>query len=520
MVDSRPKLYEPIPCVDVLAPIMEEHRNLSLQMDFCYVNGSPFFHTITDHICYRTTHACKSRSKAQILTILQKVQTKYYRCRFNITDYHGDNEFQKVEEELLPATLHIKAAGQHTEKTERSIRTIKERTRSMVHSTPYRRMPKLMIRALMEGSTSFLNYFPAEQGIQGNMTPAMIVDGKVLNCATFKLQFGSYVQLYRSTDNTPKSRSVEAIALTPSNEQGGYWFMLLKTGHKLHGYHWVELPISKDIIDKVEQLAEEQGQPIMDNGPIFEWNPGELIVDANDDADAMHEEMEEVEYPDDDDDDQDHDVGAIPLERGPTVITDDKELEAINKYRSDDPDEYKGDWTHEQNEEEDVSDAEDHEARSNSKEEQADEEVQLEENKDVISVNEEEDDDDNMPLEQEEKQEEGRTHTRPRRSNAGKGIVRLEPSMEGKSHQNTKVQFAQKGDIGASTEEHYKWFTKLKDIAVSACFTQMSARKGIEQFGQLAVVAMLKEYKQLDNLLVFGAVCPETMSGHERKRAL
>ena len=64
-------------------------------------------------------------------------------------DYHGDNEFAKVEDELLPATLHIRAARQHTEKAERSIRLVKERVCSMVHSTPYQRMPKLMIQMLM-----------------------------------------------------------------------------------------------------------------------------------------------------------------------------------------------------------------------------------------------------------------------------------------------------------------------------------------------------------------------------------
>ena len=45
--------------------------------------------------------------------------------------------------------------------------------------------------------------------------------------------------------------------------------MSLKTGHKLHRYHWVELPISDKVIDRVEQLTEEQGQPLMENGPIF-----------------------------------------------------------------------------------------------------------------------------------------------------------------------------------------------------------------------------------------------------------
>ena len=49
-----------------------------------------------------------------------------------------------------------------------------------LYCTSYQRMPKLILRKLMEGSTTFLNYFPAEQGIQGNMTPSMIVDGKIL----------------------------------------------------------------------------------------------------------------------------------------------------------------------------------------------------------------------------------------------------------------------------------------------------------------------------------------------------
>lgn len=119
----------------------------------------------------------------------------------------------------------------------------------------------------------------------------------------------------------------------------------------------------------------------------------------------------------------------------------------------------------------------------------------------------------NVPPEQEEVQESQTTNTRPRRANAGKCIIRLEPSMEGKSHQDTKVQFAQKGT--SSAENQYEWFTKLKDIAVKVCFTQMSARKGIEQFGKLAVPTMLKEYKQLDDLLVFGAACLDSMSEHE-----
>lgn len=97
----------------------------------------------------------------------------------------------------------------------------------------------------------------------------------------------------------------------------------------------------------------------MDNCPIFEWNPGDLIVNVDDDPDALHEEMDEVEYPDDNGhDDQDPDVGGIPGARGPTIITDNEELEELDEDRSNDANEYKGDWTNELNKEENVNDSE------------------------------------------------------------------------------------------------------------------------------------------------------------------
>ena len=81
--------------------------------------------------------------------------------------------------------------------------------------------------------------------------------------------------------------------------------MSLKTDHKLHGYKWVELPISDEVISRVEQIAAEQGQPLMENDPILEWTPGEIIADPDDDIDMMAIEMEDVNYGDEEDDHND-----------------------------------------------------------------------------------------------------------------------------------------------------------------------------------------------------------------------
>ena len=47
-------------------------------------------------------------------------------------------------------------------------------------------------------------------------------------------------------------RSTPAITLLPSNQRGGYYFMSLYTGRRLHSYHWTELPIPENVIKRVE----------------------------------------------------------------------------------------------------------------------------------------------------------------------------------------------------------------------------------------------------------------------------
>ena len=88
--------------------------------------------------------------------------------------------------------------------------------------------------------------------------------------------------------------------------------------------------------------------------------------------------------------------------------------------------------------------------------------------------------------------------------------MRLEPSMDGKRHENTRVYFTNE------IETH----RKMRRIATDVCFTQMSARKGIEKHGKVAIAAMIKEYKQLNELAVPGAVHPNAIDDGEKRKAL
>ena len=55
--------------------------------------------------------------------------------------------------------------------------------------------------------------------------------------------------------------------------------MFLRTGRKLHGFIWTYLPITKEVIARVEELGKEDKQPLMENGRIFEWIPGNIVLD-------------------------------------------------------------------------------------------------------------------------------------------------------------------------------------------------------------------------------------------------
>ena len=85
---------------------------------------------------------------------------------------------------------------------------------------------------------------------------AMLVGGKrKLDLGMKRLYFGAYAMVHVDASKNMKKRSVPAIALRISNNAGGFYFMSLCTGKRIHSYIWEELPIDKDVIEKVEPLA-------------------------------------------------------------------------------------------------------------------------------------------------------------------------------------------------------------------------------------------------------------------------
>ena len=263
-----------------------KHVDVDLHIDFFYVNRLPFLHTKSEHINFLTVQSGKTRNTASILQGLKTIVNIYQKRGFNIKGIYGDNEFDlaTVINELRPILFHIFAADEHCAVAERSVRTIKETCRTICHSLPFTKFTKLMIYHLVETAIYWLNSFPSKGGASDTVSPAGLVIGRNSpDCNNHYIPFGSYAWVQQKTTNTMKSRKLPCISLGPSNEWGGHFFMSLYTGKKIHAYDWTELPIDKDVIDRVEELSTSENQPeIIDNLPLFEWRAGESILDDYD----------------------------------------------------------------------------------------------------------------------------------------------------------------------------------------------------------------------------------------------
>ena len=208
-----------------------------------------------------TTHACTGTGNTECIDNIDLITKMYSNRGFTISMYNGDNTFNMLTDHIGRGNLNIVGREDHVGVIERSIRTLKERTRCMCHQLPYKGYTKLMIIEMVIGETKLLNAFPNKDGIDHDLSPdAIILGTPKLDYNNIKLPFGSYVNLYDGTDNTMNSRTVGAITLRASNEHGSYYFISLRSDRRLKSSQWTELPIIDEIIDRVDNMSKQELQ--------------------------------------------------------------------------------------------------------------------------------------------------------------------------------------------------------------------------------------------------------------------
>ena len=129
-------------------------------MDYIFINGQQYLLTKSAKINLHYIQAWKSRGKVDLKKGLDIVKQTYKSRGSNITQYHGDNESEKIGPHLIPSTLHICAADEHIGGIDRASSTVKERVWRSFHSTPYKIFTKLMNKAVIQYAIYWLNTPP------------------------------------------------------------------------------------------------------------------------------------------------------------------------------------------------------------------------------------------------------------------------------------------------------------------------------------------------------------------------
>ena len=131
--------------------ILQKHNKVHLVMvDHMFVQGVQFVTTISHQLKFRTVEALqyvhkKGVKKEDMPSGLNKVINLYKSRGLEVDTIHCDNDFECLREELRSITLNIAAAEEHVGMIERSIRTVKEGTRSQIQFLPYIKYARNMI---------------------------------------------------------------------------------------------------------------------------------------------------------------------------------------------------------------------------------------------------------------------------------------------------------------------------------------------------------------------------------------
>lgn len=212
-------------------------------------------------------------NKEDMITGLNHIINTYISRGITIHQINGDNEFACVSNDMLPARMNIMAADEHVGDVERSIRYIKEGTRTQINSLPYIHYSKSMTVGCVMYVLKHVNRLPSRSGLSHDLSPATLITGDPTPSykEITKLKFGNYVQTkYGKTTNDQTARTVGDIALYSSGNTSGEWFfMSLLSGTILNRYRWTKMEITEDVIQWITSMAINEGQGLI--GETFKY---------------------------------------------------------------------------------------------------------------------------------------------------------------------------------------------------------------------------------------------------------
>ena len=327
---ARPNPHVPAGVDHVPTSIMSVHRSVTLAIDVMFINKVAFLITTSRNLKFGTVEAIANRQVTTIIAKLRSVCQVYHHRGFQVSVILGDPEFEPIRATF--PQLNCCEADEHVPDVECYIRTVKDHVRSTYRMLPFKRVPRLILIHLVKNAVFWLNALPAMDGVSSIHSPRYLLTGRELEYPLHvRLEFGEYVQTHEKNGNRMTDRTLGANCLGPNgNSQGGHYFMCLSTGARITRDRWTDLPMPREVIHRVTEMGRQQGMPA--TLTFADRHGHELedrLVEVPDD-DTSHEEYDpyydddststgddDLSYDTDDDGDDDGDDG----EHAPIPVT-------------------------------------------------------------------------------------------------------------------------------------------------------------------------------------------------------
>jgi len=122
--------------------------------------------------------------------------------------------------------LNLAVENEHIPVVERYIQTVKETVQAIYNTLPFTCYPNWLIVEMVDAAIFWLNSLPLSNGVSTTMSPRTVITGQVIKYEQHcQLEFGTYIQVHESHDDSMLPRMLGALVLCPSdNAQGGIIF--------------------------------------------------------------------------------------------------------------------------------------------------------------------------------------------------------------------------------------------------------------------------------------------------------
>jgi hypothetical protein len=174
---------------------------------------------------------------------------------------------------------------------------VKERCRATFHGNPFKSLPRILIKSVVQECTRKLNFFPVRGGCSSIYSPRIILHVINLKFEHCKVPQLLYVLAHDepTPTNSTQARAIDGIYMRAlSTAQGGHEVYNMSTGEAIQRGNVTVLPITEEVIKAVEKLAKRdsmEAYKIEDKHGAILYDS--MIAGVGDDADVSVEEVEE-----------------------------------------------------------------------------------------------------------------------------------------------------------------------------------------------------------------------------------